>query len=223
MVPFFSVLYKIISIVVLLTISIKAQSRNFIATQTESDLAQLFDGIENCDLIIIHGRHKSTFQQLQILPTTVFDVASFPNLEKIFDVSKVRIFTHRIIYTILHSTSVNSFQNRIVTRYLLFRSGDPNGAKFLTRFHLNSNENKFPLVSTNDANLLPSAIEETKRNNFECLGIVKISSERKLELCFGIKTFKTLSLSEIESTCDTILHGRSILQIYQKNRAAPTN
>lgn len=95
-------------------------------------------------------------------------------------------------------------------------------AQLLHLLGLSTNGHIFPLLFSTDVSIITSAVKELHLTEFEFLGIVKLLMNGKLGVCFALKTFKILTPSESEATCGPVEHENSLLDIYHKNRAAPT-
>lgn len=194
----------------------------------ETNLADLFTGVKACDVQLVHdGGHKFHFQHLQFLPSIIFNTKTLLVPEKIFDVTEVRLPPCKIILVLFRSwKGLNPFEwldsnetilfSHIIHRYLTFRTNSttPFHYKTLVVYKF---DNVFPLVMTNeDFSLGNSAGGEICWKNFEFAGIIRISSEERLQICFVVKIFKILSESKSQSTCTDVGVGSNALQIYHQ-------
>lgn len=227
---FINPLRKMVTILALLdslTNSVSAQP-----FMSEPKLAQLLQGIENCDLQIIHNSPNSpNFQHFQFLPTTIFNLAGYSRYTNYFDVSQVRLLQLRIVLAIYNSEAGNTFETthpvfsvygRIISHYLHFRTATYEGHDEFAVYHSSSEKGIVPIVFSNEVGLIHSTIlRMTYLLVFEILGILQTKDD-KITLCFGRKAFKILSKQETLGTCSSVQDDRNILRIYATQREPPT-
>lgn len=217
---------RLVFSVALLLVKTNSRSSEINQPVGEPNLDELLDHVENCDVQIIHnGGLDSNFQHSRYLATTIFETQSFPRSKKIMDLCQVRVLKCRIIYAAFSTGGEDPTEwngrhypyIRIAYSYFAFR--DENG--FVEDHRLNINGDMLSLIFFNDDQLVDSATQANHGEQIESLGLVKVTVEHKLRLCFRIQAFRILSPTEFGASCIHLDLGSNVLQIYHENRVAP--
>lgn len=186
----------------------------FFSQGVQPELTQLFSGIANCDLFITRDGSRTSDPSFQLLlPTTLYTFWARGSYGLFFDITQLRVPPCRIIYAL--DDLVGLFYDFPLQPY---RYRTKQGWQ-----NIASKENIFPLAFLNASNVdwdYNSLKWRIETSGLESLGVIKISKNTLLEICWIIAVFKFRGQTET-SVCSTVTEENNVLEIFQRSRQPP--